>query len=123
MNWYTAAKRVKGIPKGNQGGDCYQVAGRYMMDNGMFSKNPNLVLVHGIVTGQSEIEGVKYGHAWVEDGDMVIDKSNGRDLKIPKELYYMLGNISETIRYSMSDMRKKIVETGHWGPWELQSQY
>jgi hypothetical protein len=111
------------IPKKNKGGDCYEVAGRYVMDNGMFGRGSDLVLVHGEVTGQGRISGVKYGHAWVEQGDMVIDRSNGRDLRIPKNLYYALGNISRTIKYTPEEMRKKAAEFKHWGPWDLQTEY
>lgn len=120
MNWYTTAvKKPQGIPKENMGGDCYRAAGRYILDKGIV--NPNLTLVHGFVTGQGSISGVRYDHAWIEDGDMVIDKSNGRDLNIPKALYYALGNISpsESIKYNPSEARKKILDNKHWGPWDL----
>jgi len=110
---------------GIRGGDCYEAAGRYITDNLMFSDKDNLILVHGIVTGQGPLEGVEYGHAWVEDGDRVIDKSNGRDLNIPKDVYYMLGKIdkNKTYRYNIQETRRKIVDSGHWGPWDLKSKY
>ena len=125
MEWYakSAARAPKGIPKANTDGDCYEVSGKYLMDNGMYGRNPDLVLVHGIVHGQGKIKGIPYGHAWVEDGGEVIDRSNGRDLRLPKELYYALGGISETRRYSISDMRKKVNEHEHWGPWDVISEY
>jgi hypothetical protein len=96
-------------------GDCYVAAGRYMLDHG--SRRP-IVLVHGDVIGQGRLEGVKYGHAWIVDGDMVIDKSNGRDLKIDKDLYYMIGQITNTHKYTYKQTLEKTTKTGHWGPWE-----
>lgn len=119
------AKLYDEIPKENQGGDCYQAAGRYLMDHGMFGDKPNLILVHGEVTGQGAIRGVKYGHAWVEDGNMVHDVSRGGDRQIPKVLYYAIGNIDESkvFKYDIEHMRHKVTETGHWGPWDLQTKY
>ena len=129
-------------------GDCYESAGKYMMDLcTLASDHCDLILVHGEVTGQGRLEGIKYGHAWVEKGDLVIDKSNGRDIEMPKFLYYQLGRIGEievdmsnwgqpgfsssnaaTIkggnihRYSWEEARQKILEYKHWGPWELKTE-
>lgn len=125
MNWYEKSQSKKPkIPKKNKGGNCYEVAGRYVLDQ-QFSENlkRDLILVHGEVTGQGAISGIKYGHAWVEQGDTVIDKSNNRDLQIPKLAYYALGNITRTVRYTPEEMRKKVLEFGHWGPWDLQTEY
>ena len=101
----------KKIPKECTGGDCYVVSGKYMFDN-MFS-NKNLKLAHGMVTGQGKISGIKYDHAWVEDGDTVIDKSCNRDLRLPKALYYALGNI-ENVKFIQRVL--KLTEDGKFGP-------
>jgi hypothetical protein len=124
MNWYKKSEKYhKGIPKSCQAGDCYCAAGHYLMEHGM--SKPNLVLVHGEVTGQGKIKNIKYGHAWIEDGDMVIDNSQGRHIELPKMVYYALGNIEpeKTFRYTLEQMRKKILDTEHWGPWELVTKY
>jgi len=124
----------------NSLGDCYEAAGKYMMDNCM--SGCNLVLVHGEVTGQGDITGIKYGHAWVEDDDTVIDKSNGRDITMPKIVYYILGKIGQpdmsswgnpnatspvmtsenTHRYTWEQTRAKILDYEHWGPWDLETE-
>jgi hypothetical protein len=124
INLITSSKRTRpaGIPRGSTGGDCYEVSGKHVLDQSMMG-NKELTLVHGIVTGQGPISGIQYGHAWVEDGDTVIDLSNGRNLQSPKALYYALGNISETRRYSVEETRKKILEHKHWGPWDIRSRY
>jgi hypothetical protein len=129
-NWYKKAEEdfeeedIE-IPENSKGGDCYQVSGRYIMDSGLMGGNPNLVLVHGIVTGQGPIEGIQYGHAWVEEGDICIDLSKGKEIKMPKTLYYTLGNIdpSKQFRYTPEEMRKNILKYKHWGPWDLKSKY
>ena len=121
-----AAKRGKippGVPKKNTGGDCYQVSADYVVNHSLSGGGNGLVLVHGIVTGQGPIRGIQYGHAWVEDGDEVIDKSRGRDIRMPKVLYYALGNVSETVRYTPDEARRKMLDTGTYGPWDLQSEY
>jgi hypothetical protein len=121
-----SAKKGKvppGVPKKNTGGDCYEAAARYIIDHALMGKEKGLVLVHGIVTGQGPIRGIQYGHAWVENGDEVIDKSRGRDIHLPKAVYYALGNISETIRYTPEETRRKLLDTGNYGPWDLKSEY
>jgi hypothetical protein len=124
MNWYKKSEKYhKGIPKSCQVGDCYCAAGRYLMDHGI--NKPNLVLVHGEVVGQGKISGISYGHAWIEDGDMVIDVSKGKKLELPKVFYYALGQIDESklLKYNLEQMREKILETGQWGPWDLITKY
>lgn len=104
-------------------GDCFEIAGKYMMDQCLFNRGCKLVLVHAEVTGQGPINGLKYGHAFVLDGDMVIDKSNGRDIKMPKAIYYSIGNIGDNIHeYSFEEFRNNILENETWGPWDLKTE-
>jgi hypothetical protein len=117
---------MKSIPTTNAGGDCYEAAGQYMMKNCTFGKSDcGLTLVHGEVMGQGAIAGVPYGHAWVLDSGIVIDKSNGRDLSLPMQIYYAVGQIDRIgniIEYSWEEARKKILDYGHWGPWDLETE-
>lgn len=111
------------IPKKNRGGDCSYAAGRYISNSAFGKKDgENYILVHGLVNGQGILSGIKFVHAWVENGDMVIDKSNGRDINVPKVLYYALGNINpqETVRYTWKDVAEKMSTTGTYGPWDIQ---
>jgi hypothetical protein len=100
-------------------GDCYQAAGKYMMDHGI---GGNLVLVHGEVLGQGPLEGVRFGHAWIEKGSDVLDVSNGKMLTIPKGLYYAIGDIKRTVRYTHKEFLKRVLDTEHWGPWDLVTE-
>jgi hypothetical protein len=105
-------------------GDCYEAAGKYMMDQCLLTREDcHLKLVHAEVTGQGPISGLKYGHAFVLDGDMVIDKSNGRDIKMPKVIYYSVGNIGSNVHeYTFEEFRKNILEHETWGPWDLETE-
>lgn len=102
-------------------GDCYEAAGRYFMDEALDADKEYFVLVHGEVRGQGSLAGVRFGHAWVENGDMVIDKSNGRDVRMPKAAYYALGDIRRTARYTAKEFRQRVLRYKHWGPWDLKT--
>ena len=109
------------------GGDCYEAAGKFIMDKCGFG-NPDdcqFILVHGEVMGQGPIAGIPFGHAWVLDGSTVIDKSNGRDLAMPMQVYYAVGQIDRidnVIEYPWEEARTKILDYGHWGPWDLETE-
>lgn len=106
--------------KSTKNGDCYEAAGRYMTDH----MSKSLVLVHGEVEGQGPLKGVRFGHAWIEDGDNVIEVANGNHLVLPKLIYYSLGNIDWIKNYHKYDMKQftsNLVKYGTWGPWNLKT--
>jgi hypothetical protein len=84
------------ISKKNKGGDCYMVAGRIAMD--IFNKDLKFIgtpyVVHTEVGGQGKLEGIRYGHAFIEDDENVYDYSNNREIVIPKQIYYYFGRIN-----------------------------
>ena len=107
-------------------GDCFEAAGKLFMDMA-FCQRP-VVLVHAEVRGQGPIEGVRFGHAWVEvpralsHDDLVIDPSNGRWIELPRSVYYAAGAIDwigNQHRYTWNDFKQAVQETQHWGPWDL----
>ena len=104
-------------------GDCYEAAFKYIMEKSLFGPENRLVLVHGTPLGQGPIEGLRFGHAWVEDGNTVIDRSNGGNTHMPKRDYYELGNIDpkDSYRYSWSEAREMASKFKHYGPWESNS--
>ena len=71
--------------------------------------------------GQGPLEGVKFGHAWIEEGSNVRDVSNGKNLVMPRAAYYALGQIVRTKKYVYMQFVKKVVDTGHWGPWDFKT--
>ena len=99
-------------------GDCYQAGGRLIMN---FFGDKNHKLVHGMVSGQGSLEGMRYGHCWVESKDTVLDHSNGKKLEIPTKVYYALGRVdpAECKYYTPKEAAKFMSEEEHWGPWEM----
>lgn len=108
-------------------GDCYEANGKFFMGQTLpflGGSSKNMRLVHGEVTGQGSLAGVNYGHAWVEDGDTVIDKSNGKNIRMPKAVYYALGGIDRNDnlhKYTPEEFRRKVSRHEHWGPWDLRT--
>jgi hypothetical protein len=133
---YDYEKFAKGnrIAKENQGGDCYVVAGKIAMSR-TFPKISSKYqisdfvgtpyLVHAEVSGQGAISDLRYGHAWVEDDLYVYDLSNGREIVFPKQLYYAMGNVTtvspQFYKYTFDDAVKKMVDSGHYGYWDLKT--
>ena len=103
-------------------GDCYEVAGRMVLEDRM----PGLLLCHGfpICRKPGKHFGKRMGHAWCELGDVVFDFSNGNKAIIQKEIYYDAGRIEEhkVKRYTVEEAEKKALETGNWGEWREQTE-
>lgn len=124
--WY---KKAQEWTEGD--GDCMQVAANLMMryehsffPGGKWDPGGEPSLVHALVRGRGKADGHRFPHAWVEVGDTVYDHSSGVDRKIPKMLYYILGGIDPEEKgsfkkYNLEEMRKKLLSTGHYGPWDL----
>ena len=105
-------------------GDCFEANGKFFMSEALFGADSSMRLVHGEVTGQGALEGVNYGHCWIEDGGSVIDVSNGRNIKMSKDDYYERGSIATNNnmhKYGPRDFQKKILKHEHWGPWNLKT--
>lgn len=120
-------------------GDCYEAAGKYILDKshlymglnhdvgGEVSDAEGLVLVHAEVAGQGPMEGETFGHAFVWDTntDVVIDRSNNRDIQLPKILYFALGAIEDIdnyYTYTPEEMMIHLIKSKHWGPWDLKTR-
>lgn len=109
-------------------GDCYEAAALYILDH---RNDASLRLVHAEVAGQGPLEGLTLGHGWVEDTetDTVIDNSNGRNIRMPRMLYYAVGKIDEINnihQYTFEEMRDRVLgevdcrNKGTYGPWDLE---
>jgi len=119
-------------------GDCYEVHGRFMMNN--FSEADEYTLVHAEVMGQGQLAGVPYGHCFLihKATDTVHDRSNGRDIKMPRAIYYLLGKIDQSeywddtmgrvsrtpkiYEYTRDEVMEWMSKTGTFGPWELETE-
>jgi hypothetical protein len=104
-------------------GDCYEANGKYILFE--HPGDPSIVLVHGEVTGTGmQVLGLNYGHAWIEEGNTVLDFSNGRTVRMSKAEFYKRGSISKNNnmhRYTYHEAAEKAVLTGVWGPWDLKT--
>jgi hypothetical protein len=79
--------------------------------------------VHAYVYGQGKLKGRRFPHAWNEQGDMVLDNSNGNNIQMHKETYYALGGVVQEsgayATYDKDDCLIKMLSEGTYGPWDL----
>jgi len=104
-------------------GDCFEVAGRTMVDMTEEQEMSGMKMVHAYVYGEGDLKGRRFPHAWNEQGDVVLDNSNGNNIVMRKEQYYPLGGIVKEsgayATYAKEDCLIKMLKHGHWGPWDL----
>ena len=105
-------------------GDCFSVAGRFMLHLDDKMDKAGMKMVHAIVTGEGELEGRKFGHAFNKLGDVIFDKSNGNDIMTRKENYFKQGGINPKekgayVEYDKEQSILKMARYHHWGPWDL----
>lgn len=122
-------------------GDCYEVHANFLAELHIRRDLDELAkwtLVHGIPLGQGPIEGLRFGHCWLEtDGEIrtgtdgkpfmdpysgrtVVDLSNGRNIRMPKVVYYGIGNIDpdDCFYYTPREAFERMVEEEIYGPWD-----
>lgn len=102
-------------------GNCFQYAAQYMLR----ARGKDMLLVHSYATGTGvQNKGIRFSHAWIEDGDIVIDPSESKTDPIiaRKEKYYMAGKIKadEGVRYTIDEMIDKMTKHENYGPWDLK---
>ena len=114
---------------GKTKGDCYLVAGQLALEikNKDIDYNGTPYLVHAEVK-HSQIDALRYGHAFIEDDENVYDFSNNREIIMPKQLYYYFGDINprdkkKYRKYTFKQAREKMLSTGHYGCWEIEVDY
>lgn len=99
-------------------GDCYEAAAKFVIAHDACAE---IRLVHGEVTGTGgAVKGIRYGHAWVELGSVVIDPSNGRCLVASRGHYYAAGSVGDTRTYTPEEAMRIMLATKHYGPWETR---
>ena len=111
-------------------GDCYKVTGVVAINNSDQIGDYNFIgtpyIIHAEVTGQGSINGIKYGHAWIEDDVYAYDYSNGFKLMAPKALYHKWGNVKtlpgKFYKYTFREAKEKMYDLEHYGPWDLETE-
>ena len=97
-------------------GQCYQSAYNYVFNEYMKDKKTSVLLVHANVTGTGgDVVDCQYGHAFVLDGDMVIDTET--NVRMPYERYVDLGQVVDEVIYSAMEASQYALGSGHYGPW------
>jgi len=111
-------------------GDCYKVTGVLAINNsdqiGDYKFIGTPYVIHAEVTGQGSINGIRYGHAWIEDDIYAYDYSNGFKLMAPKALYHKWGNVKtqpgKFYKYTFREAKEKMYDLEHYGPWDLETE-
>ena len=131
-------------------GDCFYAAVSHMQMEHYSDPDCDLILVHAEVTSST---GRKHGHAFVlkpgwtpKRGErlpqaqmeaqyrpsIVYDVSQqardldpkGDPLVMQKEAYYYYGQIGDNLyEYTLEEMNNKLIEYGHYGPWDLETEH
>ena len=97
-------------------GDCYKANANYFLYEVKPSQAIHWKLCHGLAINR--VDGKPYGHCWLEYDGMVIDKSNGLEVELPIEMYYDIGNIEKVYKYTVKEVREKLIKFEHWGAWD-----
>jgi hypothetical protein len=114
---------------GKTKGDCYLVAGQIAMEirGKKIDYKGTPYLVHAEVK-HSTLDGVRFGHAFIEDDENVYDFSNNREIIMPKQLYYYFGGINpkdkkKYRKYTFKQAREKMLSTGNYGCWDIDVKF
>ncbi|MSR55679.1 MAG: hypothetical protein EXS09_20720 [Gemmataceae bacterium] len=96
-------------------GDCFPAEFNHLLKVGITDLDgKQFVLVHGNLADLPQDEEVN--HAWVEEGEIVHEVSNGQDLRLPKAAYYAQFKVTKTRRYSVMEAMRNGAEK--MGPWD-----
>jgi hypothetical protein len=110
------------LPNGN--GDCYEANANYFLEHYLYqkAKERSVWLCHGSVRGShgTKVEGLIFGHCWIEVGDLFMDFSNGKSTIVRKEIQYAKGDIIEESvrRYTPRQTARNLLRYRHYGAWE-----
>ena len=91
-------------------GLCYKLSGRYV------SQHQDAILVHGRLTNPFAVGHPELDHAWVEEGDEILDPV--MDKRWPKEVYESLFKTKVYKKYTFREVIQIINKNEHWGPWD-----
>jgi hypothetical protein len=109
-------------------GDCYEANGMIFRD----IKSPTARLVHADITPRlGKMAGRTYGHAWIEDGDKLVDHTTGSSIMdliggfddMPEEnvssksIFYGIADPKNIKKYDTKAFADMIRKHKHWGPW------
>ncbi len=101
-------------------GNCYQAADTLALRSEQLGLK-NATVVQAMCVGQGAIEGINFGHSWLEaDGPgirLAYDYSSGNREVMPASLYRALGQATDIHEFSTHEALVKMASTRHYGPW------
>jgi 8-oxo-dGTP pyrophosphatase MutT (NUDIX family) len=84
-------------------------------------------VVHAECKGYGKLEGLRFGHAWVEDDYFVYDYANGQKVMFPKQRYYEAGDIKKAPkkykRYTEQQLLAKVLKHDTYSFWDLDVKF
>ena len=102
-------------------GNCYHAAVTLAM-NARALGLEHVSVVQGTLMGTGPLEGVRFGHSWVEadapDGStrIVLDYSSGNSLVMDRDMYRFLQQAQDVHEYDVAEARS-LAAGGDYGPW------
>ena len=99
-------------------GDCYRAAFEELRRH----MPGELKLAHGTCIGRGKIEGIAFGHAWLECGPVVFEVSNGNKRVLLKEPYYTVGACRNVTLYDLEEAIVAALKHKHYGPWDPETK-
>lgn len=100
-------------------GDCFEAAAAFVTRDEVLKYPDDYRLVHGNAATLRQDEAVN--HAWVEEGEVVHEVSNGRASVYAKEAYYARFGITTVRRYTPEQALRLMIRNGHSGPWDASN--
>jgi hypothetical protein len=102
-------------------GNCYHAALTLAMDAPALGLE-NVAVIQGTLMGTGALEGVRFGHSWVEatipgeTGRVVLDYSSGNSLVMDRDAYRFLHQAQDVHVYGVSEAMT-LASSGSFGPW------
>ena len=97
-------------------GDCFEAAAKFISQSAIVDYPDDYRLAHGNVAKLRQDQTVN--HAWVEEGDLVHELSNGRHDVYSKHSYYKRHGITSVRTYTVEQALLYLAREGNWGPWD-----
>lgn len=113
--------RVTGAIRAQGMGNCYHAALTIASDARALGL-VNVSVVEGTLMGSGKLQGVRFGHSWVEADipggttRIAIDYASGNSLVMDRDTYRFLQRAQDVHEYSVAEARR-LSASGNYGPW------
>lgn len=98
-------------------GNCYQASMTLMLASDRLGLTDPKIVQASVVGDGGGLEGVRYGHSWLESSGLAYDLSSGHTTIMPVETYRKLGNVENVHEYNRDQAFVAAVKAGNYGPW------